>query len=385
MPEVADQVTDEGPLLRLPALRLRQGAGREVFAFGVEGKQLPEFTDIDRIRRDDDGLIHGYQRTEILTHTRAIRDYLTEPDALLPNAIVVAFARGRARFEPAPDAVDVASACTTVGTLIVSLAGGDGDDKAALVVDGQQRRAALREAQISSFPVYVTAYVPRDPADEREQFVRVNSARPLPKSLIYELLPTTAGPLPPALARLQFPAVLAARLNQDPDSPLAGRIKTPTNPDGIVRDNSILRHLEASLSDGALYRHRDPHTGRGDIEAMLELLKAFWAAVARVFPDAWALPLRRSRLHHGAGVTALGFVMDTIAAGYPDTPTVEDFTAALAPLTSVCAWTAGTWVFRSGSTRQWNEIQNTSSDISLLTQHLTFHLSTAATSKGTAS
>jgi hypothetical protein len=34
---------------------------------------------------------------------------------------------------------------------------------------------------------------------------------------------------------------------------------------------------------------------------MLAVLKAFWSAVAAVFPDAWDLPPKKSRLLDGAG------------------------------------------------------------------------------------
>ena len=35
-------------------------------------------------------------------------------------------------------------------------------------------------------------------------------------------------------------------------------IRTPTMPEGKIKDNSILKMLENSLSDGALYGFRDP-------------------------------------------------------------------------------------------------------------------------------
>ena len=42
--------------------------------------------------------------------------------------------------------------------------------------------------------------------------------------------------------------------------------------------------LENSLSDGALYRFRDPQTGECDEDAMLAVLMDFWSAVSRRFP-----------------------------------------------------------------------------------------------------
>src|SRR5262249_20675706 len=158
-----------------------------------------------------------------------------------------------------------------------------------------------------------------------------NSTKPLPKGLIYELLPSTNGALPIALQRKRFPSYLLDRLNYDEDSPLSGLIRTPTTPDGIIKDNSVLRMLENSLYDGVLYHFRDPDTGAGDIESMLEVLKGYWAAVRETFPDAWGLPSRRSRLMHGVGVVSLGFVMDAIGEEHPSAfaPDAGDFKRGL--------------------------------------------------------
>src|SRR5262249_15164040 len=158
----------------------------------------------------------------------------------------------------------------------------------------------------------VTAFITNDIRVQTEQFILVNSTKPLPKGLIYELLPSTEARLPTLLQRRRFPALLLDRLNRDEISPLRSMIQTPTTPNGIIKDNSILRMLENSLSDGLLYRLRDEH-GHERTDEMVEVLCAFWGAVSKVFKDAWGVSPRRSRLMHGAGVVSLGFVMDAIA------------------------------------------------------------------------
>ena len=61
------------------------------------------------------------------------------------------------------------------------------------IVDGQQRTAAIRDANVDRFPIPVTAFITDSQEEQRQQFILVNSAKPLPKSLIYELLPGTTG------------------------------------------------------------------------------------------------------------------------------------------------------------------------------------------------
>lgn len=105
---------------------------------------------------------------------------------------------------------------------------------------------------------------------------------------------------------------------------------------------------------------------------MLVVLQRFWRAVSEVFNQAWGLPPRRSRLMHGAGIIALGFVMDAICDRHRShgIPTTEQFMEDLLPLRDVCRWTEGYWDFGPGVQRKWNELQNTSKDIQTLANYL---------------
>lgn len=357
--------------LRLPALEIRQSPRRILYSFAVDGKLLPTFATVSRIRREQHGNLHGYQRPEVLSHIGEIRRYLESADPMIPNAIIIAF-DGRVRFE-SDDIQPINAGYSRVGILVIPLDDSLPDEnKPGWIVDGQQRTAAIREAQIERFPVCVTAFITEDDREQKEQFILVNSTKPLPKGLIYELLPATESRLPSFLLRRRFPAYLLERLNYDEDSPFFELIQTPTNPNGMVKDNSILKMLEQSLNEGALHAYRDPSTGRGDIDAMLQLLKSFWAAVRYVFAGAWGVPPRRSRLMHGAGIISMGLVMDAILDRYPHghIPTELQLRSDLLPLRDVCHWTSGYWDIGPGLSRKWNEIQNTPKDILLLSNFL---------------
>jgi DGQHR domain-containing protein len=365
-----DGANGHQPELRLPALEVCQGDGRVLYSFAVDGKELPSFAAVSRIHRDGDAEVEGYQRPEVLSHIASIRRYLESEAPMIPNALVVAFDK-RVQFEPLPGAPSVSYA--RPGTLVIPASSGLPDeDKPGWIVDGQQRSAAIRDARIDSFPVVVTAFITDSDEDQRSQFILVNSAKPLPKGLIYELLPATSGALPVPLQARRFPAVLLTRLNGQVRSPLYRKIRTPTTPEGIVKDNSILKMLENSLSDGALYSFRDRATGAEDEDSMLDLLVAFWSAVRDAFADAWDKPPRQSRLMHGVGIVSLGFIMDAIFDRYSRLriPGTDDFARDLASLREVCRWTNGFWDFGPGAQRKWNELQNTSRDIQLLTNYL---------------
>ena len=356
--------------LRLPAIEVRQGSGRLLYSFAVDGKLVPTFATVSRIRRDDEKQINGYQRPEVLSHIAEIRNYLESDAPMIPNAVVIAFDKS-VRFDPAANSTP-GNDYTRVGTLVIpnnpEVAV---EDKPGFIVDGQQRIAAIRDAKIESFPVCVTAFITVDVREQTEQFILVNSTKPLPKGLIYELLPETGAKLPTLLHRRRFPAYLLNRLNHEEGSTLKGKIQTPTTPAGIIKDNSILKMLENSLNDGVLYRFRYMSDGV-DADSMMAVLQAFWGAVSDVFGEAWGLPPRRSRLMHGAGIVSMGFLMDAIAERHrkTDIPAKEQFAEDLYPLKDVCRWTDGYWDFGPGRQRKWNEIQNTTRDIQLLANYL---------------
>lgn len=359
------------PTLRVPALAVRQGVNRTLYSFAIDGKVLDTFATVSRLHRRESSDLGGYQRPEVVAHVAEIRAYIESKDPMIPNAIVIAFDE-RVTFEPSR-AHQEESDTVQFGHLVIPVDHtAPAENKPGWIVDGQQRVAAIRDARIAAFPVCVTAFVTGDMQEQREQFILVNSTRPLPKGLIYELLPSTEARLPMALERRRFPAQLLDRLNRDHDSPLRSLISTPTNPGGLIKDNSILRMLENSLSNGALFEiHRSEHDA-SPTDRMLLLLKSYWSAVAQVFSEEWKLPPRHSRLVHGAGIVSMGFVMDAVVDHYRHLglPSREQSIADLQKLKPLCRWTSGEWEFADGAVRRWNEIQNTSKDVERLVDHL---------------
>ena len=75
---------------------------------------------------------------------------------------------------------------------------------------------------------------------------------------------------------------------------------------------------------------------------------------------------------HGAGVIALGFLMDAVSDRHRKMriPSAKTFAKDLIPLREECRWTDGYWDFGPNMQRKWNEIQNTTKDVQLLSNHL---------------
>lgn len=359
--------------LSVEALRLEQSPGRYIYSFGIDGKKVPKFASVSRARREEEDVsLIGYQRPEVQKHINAIREYVESEGAMVPNAVVIAFGEGT-RFVPRVERrrggpTDGAQA----GILEIPISRSD-EDKVGFIVDGQQRLAAIRESSLESFPVFAVGFVAGSDAEQREQFMLVNSTKPLPKGLIHELLPGMQGHLPPHLEKRKLPAELVAHLNHRPNSPLRGAIRTATNPSGRIADNSMLRSLEMSLSDGVLWEVAQVEEGERAVEKMCEIVMAYWGAVREVWKDIWELKPRKSRLLHGAGIVTLGYLMEEMIVRHRGDgwPRQEFFEEQLELIKEDCHWTEGWWEFGGEHRRRWDEIQNVNKDVMMLMNHVT--------------
>jgi DGQHR domain-containing protein len=336
------------------AIRAPQSKEHQVFSFSARADQILQFASIDRIGREKDGTLKGFQRPQVATHIREIQDYLEKDDAVIPNPIVVAFTEN----------VTVSEVDDRVVKIEIDLS----DGAPGLVVDGQQRLCALAGLPEKDFEIFVSALICKNEAELRRQFVLINNTKPLPKSLIFELLPTVDG-LPARLASRTFAAEFTAKLNYDPNSYLCGEIYQHTNPTGRIRDTVIQKVIMNSLEDGALRElMEDPQEGE---DACFRLISEFYRAVGTTFPEAWQQPAtaKTSRLIHGAGIQAMGYVMELLFA-FEGARSAEEFNDGLELLKGHTAWTSGSWDLAPGDVRDWKAIQNLHRDIFALATYL---------------
>jgi DGQHR domain-containing protein len=329
-----------------PVISPEQGTAASVICFVAKPSEIARIARIDRIGRDAKGSLRGFQRQRIASHVREIRDYLSRREAILPNAIVLAFNRG----------VKV----SRDGLLSVDVSNGP----PGWVVDGQQRLAAALECVNGNFQLIVSAFICADMSELNRQFILVNNTRPLAKPLIYELLPGTTG-LPHRLANRTEAAMLTEALNYQEGSSLRGLIMQQTNPDGIIKDTLLQKLLLNSIQQGALRRGNSTN---GTLLARFELVSEFFFAVREVFQSDWdGHTPKTSRLLHGAGLITMGYVMDELYAS--GARRRRQFVRGLLPLVGRTHWTSGEW--RIGEERRaWNSIQNIGADYRLISHHI---------------
>lgn len=356
--------------VRRRALRIEQNPERPLYVFTLTGEELLQMADISRMKRSDAGQLLGYQRDAVRRHIRNITEYLDGPDVLLPNSLVLALtSRVRFRVTGGPRRGDHYASAGTIEIPVPR----NGDAKPAWIVDGQQRTLALAHSGRKDFPVVINAFVADHVTLQREQFLRVNSTKPLPRGLITELLPAVDGVLPTHLATRRVPSAICDLLNTDSESPFRGLIRrSSTNGNGkgraVIADTAIVQMIHDSLTSpkGCLFTYKNVATGSVDLAGIRQVLLIYWDAVSAVFPEAWGLSPSRSRLMHGAGIRAMGRVMDQVMRTVdPRSPSAQSrVRKEVARLRPVCRWIGGEWDILKGM--RWNEIQNVPSHIRAL-------------------
>jgi DGQHR domain-containing protein len=351
------------------ALRTSQGRSIDVFAFFIYGSDIMKIADISRINRDEGDVLKGFQRSEIKNHVKSIAEYLDSDSVLFPNSIILALGKEvefRQSRGPIPtNLLDIAQS----GNLTIPIR--PEGKRVAWIVDGQQRSLALAQAKNNRIPVPVVAFISPDIETQREQFILVNKAKPLPIRLINELLPEVDALLPRDLASRKLPSELCNLLNKDPKSPFYKIIRRESNVQsehGVVVDSAILDSIKRNLRPpmGALSQYKGAIYS--DSDAMYQTLIMYWSCVRETFPEAWGKPPTESRLMHSAGIKAMGALMDQIMLRADSTPQPEsEIRNSLARISPYCRWTHGVW---EDINCRWNEIQSTTQHISRLSEFL---------------
>lgn len=348
------------PTLARRALKITQADHAPLYTFTLTASEVLQVADISRVSRDDVGELIGYQRPEVRGHIQEITDYLNGDQPLFPNPIIIALP-STVRFT-CSRGPHVSDGIAVSGTLEIPLTCGDGS-KPGWIVDGQQRAYALAAARRQDFPVPINAFIADSVDLQRDQFLRINNTRPLPRGLVTELLPKISTPLPPRLSVRKLPSALCDLLNSSEESPFRGMIHRASSGVGarrsaVVTDTSLVEAIKESLTSpaGCLFPYRNLSSGETDLTGIWQALVLYWGAVRDTFPEAWGRPPTQSRLMHSTGIRVMSRLMDRIMATVDvrQPVAVDLVTADLALVAPYCRWTDGQW---DGLGMRWNEIQ----------------------------
>jgi DGQHR domain-containing protein len=359
--------------IRRRAIRVIQSPEHPIYMFALNADELELVAGISRVERGKDGELLGYQRPEVKKHVKAIAEYLDSDNVLFPNSIILALSSSCTFKQVRGPKVDEGT--TEAGTLEIPIPK-EGGAKPAWIVDGQQRCLALSQAKRRNMMVPVNAFIADGVDLQRDQFLRVNNTKALPKGLITELLPEVDTVLPPNLAVRKIPSELCDLLNRDPDSPFHGLIKRSSataaeKKKAVVSDIALVKVIQDSFTmpSGCLFPYRNSATNVTDFKSIQKLLHMYWGAVKEVFPTAWGRPPEESRLMHSAGIKAMGRLMDRVmgSVNLNEPRAAQGVKAELIRIRPICHWTEGRW---DEMDLDWNQVQSVPKHIRDLTETL---------------
>lgn len=237
-------------MIRRRALRIYQNDKHPLYLFCLTGDEILSVADISRLSRDDAGKLIGYQRPHVKRHIQDIVEYLDSDNILFPNSLILALS-SKVKFRANHRSL---TADGLVASGIVEIPMSKNGQKPAWIVDGQQRAIAISKSKRRDLPIPINAFVADEIELQRDQFLRVNNTKPLPRGLITELLPEVSTPLPASLQAKKIPSALCELLNSERHSPFHKLISRASTSDqnkrqAVIADTSIIKMLQESLSN----------------------------------------------------------------------------------------------------------------------------------------
>jgi DGQHR domain-containing protein len=252
-------------------------------------------------------------------------------------------------------------------------------EKCALLVDGQQRTAALAMVPVEERPIVdlSVALMVEDAPSAGKVFTVANTTQKIATDFSRALLAT----MPDAPDYLKDEQTIAGACRilalGDPSSPFNDIVKYPgvkAKPTHVVAYNTLF-HVVTAFDNASLVSGNDP-------DQLAELVRRAYTTVRETWPGAWGLRVTaETRLMHGASLRALASVLILKAqekrAGREllSDEVWEEVRETISGLVPRVAWTtedahSGTQTARTTFERRITEVQNTSQDIQKLGKFL---------------
>lgn len=252
------------------------------------------------------------------------------------------------------------------------------DEKAALLVDGQQRTAALSMVDIEKMPAVALSVIAviADADEAKKVFQIANSTQKITVEFSRALL--AAMDDAPGYLRAEQDKARACRILaiEDANSPFKGIVRYPgTTPtrSQIVAYNSLFQ-VVTTFADSALPIEQDAKLLSATVTRSFKIVSEVW-------PEAWNKKPTESKLMHGAGLRAMAALCaDIIVSGYRQHQSLEateiwtQLRESLKRLRTVVLWESSALSGNKSQAKNYrdhiSDKQNTSQDILDLTKFL---------------
>jgi DGQHR domain-containing protein len=387
--------------LVLTAVESRIAEDHSRFQFTCNGRLIRSLARIDRLDAIQGS---GNQRNEIKRHVEAIAKGIAAGTSI-PNPILLVLLEEKTYFEeddddngegapesfavvrplqewievddPTTSAVEVAQRMRLVEVDIPFRHAAFDAEKCALLVDGQQRTAALSQVPIEDRPIVdmSVSLMIANQDDAAHVFTVANTTQKIATDFSRALL--AAMPEAPDYLKNEQTIAAASRLLAlvDDGSPFKDIVRYPgvrARPTHVVAYNTLF-HVVTAFDNQALVEGS---------EQLAEVVKRAFSTVSATWPEAWGVKVTiDARLMHGASLRALSALLIAKLQekrGELDLfsdQVWEDVHASISRLAPIVAWTtadalAGTKTAKDNFEKKIQLTQNTSQDIQRLSRYL---------------
>jgi len=345
--------------------------GRMVITFPLkDGKDAFSFAEVSKVSRNDEGKLEGHQRGEESKHIKTIRTYVEQEGAFIPNSVIIAF----------DNTVIFKKTGEDTGIVHIPKLDDESIPKPGFIIDGQQRLTAIRKADVVRFPIMVNAFFYEEETELLQQFMNVNSAKPIKKDLIFEMSALASESAEKYIALIMEELNFGLPVGDNSTYPLLGKIIFESTVGGFIPRRSIVLVINNSLNSEGLMAFIAENAENGDefLDYSIDQLNYFFTAIAQTWPGEWGEKPESSRLLHGAGLFALGRMMDEIFRFYlsirdndvPLLPPSYFYYDELQLIAEKCHWSSGFWKFSADKEVYWKDLQNLSQDKRMLSEYL---------------
>jgi DGQHR domain-containing protein len=368
------------------------------FQFTCDGRLIRSIARVDRL----DALSNeGHQRDEIKKHVDEISNGIAS-GIQIPNSILLVLRREQTIEEadegdppqsfiivrplqdyiitPAPAGRPAAiQNCRVVELDIPFRAAAFDEEKSALLVDGQQRTAALSFVdvdEVPSFSLSVNAVIADD--DEAKKVFKVANSTVKISTDFSRALTAAMGEAPGYLREEQMKAQAVKALTLGASSPFKDLINYPgasVSPRPPIAYNSLFQVVTVFHNSAVAFK---------DAAQLSEVVGRGFSIVKEIWPTAWGKRPEKSRLMHGAGLRSVASLLasklETLMMSEPSADVLSKtvwnrIELSMAHLKDVVAWTeedatAGTKAAGKFWKEEISSKQNTNQDITALTSSL---------------
>ena len=311
-------------------LRIKQGAGETpLFLFSADAKTICQQVGVKRMTwQGGQYPPEGFQRPLDSKRVVQIAIYLNN-NRILPNALVIAFEKGRLTFDPLPglDKNQIQVGKITLQGKLMRVNGEmhpfPEDERIGYVIDGQHRMKGIEASIVEegTFPIVISAYCAVDAEFQLSQFYVLNQTVQISPSLL-ALLRTMLKIVPaPKDARKQAISSVRELLQNKPGSPFEPGVYMKVSK--ILKRGNLDVTVVERMIDRAIPRTSLKHKWNldpsqipdADFEYIAQSLFVFWKAVQETFPDYWGKKPREQRLFSAIGLYTLSEFFDQVMTG----------------------------------------------------------------------